>query len=79
MERMKNGIRWALMPILVAVHSMVMAVQAAAQDAQLDVNINTNDASGAWYQQWWVWVLVGLFVLIVIVALTSRGKAAPRS
>ena len=79
MQRMKNAIRRALAPILVAAQSMAVAAQVAAQDAQLDVNINTTDGGSAWYQQWWVWVLVGLFVLIVIVAITSRGKAAPRS
>jgi len=39
---------------------------------------STNAGGTAWYQQWWVWVLVGLFVLIVIVAITSRGKPAAR-
>ena len=79
MRQLTRGIRWALVPILVAVQTLSARVLVAAQDAQLDVNINTNGGGSAWYQQWWVWVLVGLFVLIVIVAITSRGKAAPRS
>ena len=78
MERMKNGIRWALMPILLALQSTAMAAHAVAQDAQLDVNINT-DGGTAWYQQWWVWVLVGLFVVIIVVAITSRGRPAAKS
>ena len=79
MQRMQNVLRQALAPVLVGAQSLAVATYAAAQDAQLDVNINTNGGGSAWYQQWWVWVLVGLFVLIVIVAITSRGKAAPRS
>jgi hypothetical protein len=75
MQRIRQGIRWALVPVLAAAQSVALFVMAEAQDAQLDVNINTNGGT-AWYQQWWVWVLVGLFVLIVIVALTSRGRAA---
>jgi hypothetical protein len=76
MQRIRNGIRWALLPVLVAVQSVTSYVLAAAQDAQLDVNINANGGGSAWYTQWWVWVLVGLFALIVIVAITSRGKTA---
>jgi apolipoprotein N-acyltransferase len=75
MQRIRQGIRWALVPVLATAQSVATYVMAEAQDAQLDVNINTNGGT-AWYQQWWVWVLVGLFVLIVIVALTSRGRAA---
>ena len=75
MQRMKSGIRWALAPVLVAWQWLAGTALVAAQDARLDVNINTNGGS-AWYTQWWVWVLVGLFAVIVIVAITSRGRPA---
>jgi hypothetical protein len=50
------------------------ALALAQPDIQVDVN--TGSGGAAWYQTWWVWVLVGLFALIVIIALTSRGRAA---
>ena len=49
---------------------------AALQEPKIDVDINTpGNGGGAWYATWWIWVLIALFV-IVIVALTSRGRSS---
>lgn len=68
----------ALVPVLVAWQMLTGYVLAAAQDPdiKIDINADLNGGGGAWYTTWWFWVLIGLFVLIVIVALTTRGRAA---
>lgn len=67
----------ALAPLLVVYQTLAGYALLAAQQqptADIKVDINAGSGGGAWYQEWWVWVLVGLFALIVIVALTQRGK-----
>lgn len=56
---------------------LLVALTVLAQSTAVKVDINTNKGGGGtiWYQTWWFWVLVGLFALIVIVAITSRGKS----
>lgn len=74
----RSGIGRALVPVLVALQSFTWRVLAAAQDpdVKIDINADLNGGSPAWYTTWWFWVLIGLFVLIVIVALTTRGRPA---
>jgi len=65
----------AVAPLLAVFQLLGGAVLVAAQDAEIKVNIGTDSGGGvAWYQNWWVWVLVGLFALIVIIAITQRGR-----
>jgi hypothetical protein len=72
---MQRGFSRALAAVLVALQAFAGYVVAAAQSTKVNVDINTGDGGGtAWYSTWWFWVLVGLFVLIVIVAITSRSK-----
>jgi uncharacterized membrane protein len=61
--------------ILLAVQAFFWATIAQAQDIQVDINPQEG-GGGAWYTAWWVWVLVGLFVIVIVVALTSRGKSS---
>ena len=44
-----------------------------AQDATLDVNINTDQGGGAFYTQKWFWVIVGLVFILLLVALLRGG------
>ncbi len=43
-----------------------------AQDAKLDVNVNT-DKGGNWYASPWVWVIGGAVFILLLVALTRGG------
>jgi uncharacterized membrane protein len=61
--------------MLLAIQAFWWATVAQAQDIQVDINPERS-GGGAWYTTWWVWVLIGLFVIIIVVALTSRGKSA---
>ena len=56
---------------------LMVAIALLAQSTAVKVDINTNKSGGGtmWYSTWWFWVLVGLFALIVIIAITSRGKS----
>lgn len=55
---------------------LMWKLAAIVQDPKIEVDINTpGDGGGAWYATWWIWVLVALFI-IIIVAITSRGKTA---
>ena len=75
--RKQRGIGQALVPVLVALQTFAGYVVAAALQAEVKIQVGTESHAGpAWYQTWWVWVLVGLFVIIVIVAITSRGRTA---
>jgi uncharacterized membrane protein len=75
--RKRSGIGRALVPVLVALQTFAGYVVAVAQQAEVKIDVGTHSSGGAaWYQTWWVWVLVGLFAIIVIVAITSRGRAA---
>lgn len=61
--------------MLLAVQAFFWATVAQAQDIQVDINPERG-GGGAWYTAWWVWVLIGLFVIVIVVALTSRGKSS---
>lgn len=44
-----------------------------AQDASLDININSDKGGGAFYTQIWFWVIVGLVFILLLVALLRGG------
>ena len=69
--------KWLAMLMLGLQTLLWKASIALAQEPDIQVDINTQEGGGgaAWYTVWWVWVLIAMFV-IVIVALTSRGKAS---
>lgn len=70
----------ALAPFLVVIQTVASYTLAYAQTPDVQVDINTNSGGGAaFYQTWWFWVLIGLFVLIVIIAITSRGRTVVKS
>ena len=71
----------ALAPLLVVFQAIGSFTLAYAQDPAIKVDITTDAAStgGAFYTMWWFWVLVGLFVLIVIIALTRGGRTVVKS
>jgi len=69
--------RALLLPVLVVLRSVAGQAALAAQSLKVEINAKTNGGGGTmWYSTWWFWVLVGLFVIIVIVAITSRGRPA---
>jgi hypothetical protein len=43
-----------------------------AQDAKLDVDVNTDKGSN-WYASPWVWVVGGAVFILLLVALTRGG------
>ena len=72
----RSWISRAFAPVLVVFQTLAGYALLAAQNPDIKVDVNTDGGGGvAWWQQWWVWVLVGLFALIVIVAITQRGKS----
>jgi hypothetical protein len=73
--RTEKGTGRGLGAMLLAIQAFWWATVAQAQDIQVDINPERG-GGGAWYTTWWVWVLIGLFVIIIVVALTSRGKSA---
>jgi hypothetical protein len=50
----------------------LIGVISYAQDAKLDVNVNT-DKGGNWYASPWVWVVGGAVFILLLVALTRGG------
>jgi hypothetical protein len=75
-----NPISRALAPLLVAIQLVASYTLVYAQVPDVKVDINTNSGSGAaFYQTWWFWVLIGLFALIVIIAITQRGRTVIKS
>jgi hypothetical protein len=51
----------------------VMAQDGNGTGADVDVDINKGNDAGAWYMNWWIWVIVALVLIILIVAMTRRG------
>jgi len=46
-----------------------------AQDKKVDIDINTHEGGGgAWYNNWWVWVIGLALFVIILVAIISAGK-----
>ncbi len=76
MTKKPRPISRALAPFLMVFQAVASYTLAYAQAPDVKVNITTDGGggAGAFYETWWFWVLVGLFVLIVIIAITQRGK-----
>ena len=73
----QSGLERGLVAALVALQTFAGYVAAVAQSTQVKIDVNAKTDGGTmWYATWWFWVLVGLFVIIVIVAITSRGRGA---
>lgn len=66
---------WSRPLVALGVAMQVLMGRLLAQDPAIQVEVDANGGGGAWYTAWWVWVLIGLFVLVIVVALTSRGKS----
>jgi hypothetical protein len=55
--------------------SFFSSVFLMAQDKKVDIDINTNEGGGgAWYNNWWVWVIGLALFVIILVAIISAGK-----
>ena len=52
---------------------LFVSVAVWAQDKKVDVNISTDNGSGNFFGQPWVWVVGGAVFIIILVALL-RGK-----
>ena len=50
----------------------LISIISFAQDAKLDVNVNTDKGSN-WYASPWVWVVGGAVFILLLVALTRGG------
>jgi len=75
--RRERGLGRGLVSMLLAAQAFLWRTVAVAQDPSIQVEINPErGGGGAWYTAWWVWVLIGLFVIVIVVALTSRGKSS---
>jgi len=73
----QTGLGRAFVAVLVALQTFAGYAVAVAQTTQVKIDVNAKTDGGTmWYATWWFWVLVGLFVIIIIVALTSRGRSA---
>ena len=59
---------------LMSFGSIVMAQGQGGGGLDIDVDVNEGGNS-AWYGQWWVWAVGLAAFLVVVIALTSRGRA----
>jgi hypothetical protein len=77
-DEMTGAIKSAFRPLtalLLALQSLLVTGLVFAQSQGIDINVNTKPQT-MWYGQWWVWALGVAVFLIIIVALTSRGRQA---
>lgn len=77
MKMKLRGPHW-LAAAVSALNSVFLGVFALAQ-AQSDVDLTVKTertTSTLWYSEWWVWAVGIAVFLIVIVALTTRGRRA---
>lgn len=51
----------------------VMAQNGGGEGAEIDVDIDKGGDGGAWYMNWWIWVIAALVLILLIVAMTRRG------
>ena len=52
----------------------VISFQLLAQDKAIDVTISTENKSGGWYLQPWVWIVGGALFILLLVALVRGNK-----
>lgn len=53
--------------------SLLMTLQAFAQDKGLDIEVNIG-TEPVWYQQTWVWVVGGAIFILLLVALLRKKE-----
>lgn len=76
MNKMLRGPSWLAMA-LTALNSVFLGALAFAQSQTPSVDLTvktTRTTSTMWYSEWWVWAVGIAVFLIVIVALTTRGR-----
>jgi hypothetical protein len=56
--------------------SLVAAGIAFAQESTSTAVTTTSDTSRVWYTEWWMWGVGIAVFLIVVIALTNRGRTA---
>lgn len=73
---MKHWVRASLvLPVLSAFWTTLALAQQGGTDPGTATSTTTTTTE-VWYGNWWVWaIVVGVF-LIVVIALTSRGRSA---
>lgn len=78
-SKMLNRIEMSLFKVVAFMYLLTCNFLAFAQDGDkgldIDVDIGSDGGEAMWYTNPMVWVIVGLFV-IVIVAISTRGKSA---
>lgn len=80
MDKMiKSAVVRPLIAMIVAIQAFVFkaAVVIAQETKNVDVDIDMKTPGGggtAWYGNWWVWAIGIAVFLIIIVALTNRGR-----
>jgi hypothetical protein len=75
---MTGAIKRAFRPLtalVLALQALLVTGLVFAQSQGIDVTVNT-EPRAMWYGQWWVWALGIAVFLIIVVALTSRGRSA---
>ncbi len=55
-----------------SVFTVLIGALSFAQDAKLDVDVNTDKGSN-WYASPWIWVVGGAVFILLLVALTRGG------
>lgn len=72
LQKLKSTVFTALMLTVFTLLTGKLPAQEGAKDVNVDVNMDTD--GGAWYGNWWVWIIgLGIFI-IIIVAIVSAGK-----
>jgi hypothetical protein len=69
-----------IMKLLVSLQLIIFSIAIAiaqddpvGTDRNVDVRIETNGGD-VWYGQWWIWAILLAVFIIIIVAITNRGR-----
>ena len=68
--------RWLALGLAAVETALLSAVAFAQSTPDVDVAVKTTRTTSVWYGEWWIWAAAVAVFLIVIVALTSRGRSA---